>query len=84
MIGRWKSLKKGDRFIVLEIRDNGIGIPEDAKEKIFSMFERLNDDLEGTGVGLNIVYTIVHNYGGKIEVESEEGKGSTFRILFNC
>jgi signal transduction histidine kinase len=46
------------------------------------MFKRLHDHVEGTGVGLYIVKKIIDNMGGKIEVESSIGKGSTFKVYF--
>ncbi len=62
----------------IEIRDTGPGIPEDMREKIFEPFFSL--DPRGTGLGLSITRKIVELHGGKIEVESEEGKGSRFII----
>jgi PAS domain S-box-containing protein len=67
-------------LILLKVSDNGIGIKEDDKSKVFSIYSRLNKDIEGTGVGMAIVSRIVENNGGKIEIESAEGKGSTFLI----
>jgi signal transduction histidine kinase len=57
----------------------------DLKEgtKIFSMFKRLHDHVEGSGIGLYIVKRIVSNTGGMIEVESKVGNGSIFKIYFN-
>jgi two-component system, chemotaxis family, sensor kinase Cph1 len=62
------------------VRDNGIGIPPEYHERVFGMFERLHsrDRFPGTGLGLAIVKRIVESYGGRIWVESEAGKGSTF------
>jgi len=69
-------------YIVLTVTDNGLGMRAEDQSKIFSMFKRLHDHVEGTGIGLYIVKRIVENAGGKIEVESQEGKGTTFQVYF--
>ncbi len=69
-------------YVVLSIKDNGLGIKEGHKDKLFRMFKRFHTHVEGTGIGLYIVKRIVENNSGRIEVESEEGKGSVFRIYF--
>lgn len=66
--------------ILISISDNGLGISPENHSKIFQMFKRLHDHVEGTGIGLYIVKRIIENAGGKIEVSSEVGKGSTFKI----
>jgi len=67
--------------ILITVSDNGLGIPEQQKEKVFTMFKRYHTHVEGSGVGLYIVKRIIENAGGKIELESEVGKGSVFRIF---
>lgn len=64
------------------VKDNGIGIKKDYHEKIFQMFQRAPNQLreEGTGIGLSIVKKIVELNGGKVWLESEEGKGSQFFV----
>jgi light-regulated signal transduction histidine kinase (bacteriophytochrome) len=65
---------------ICHVKDNGIGLNMEYSNRIFQMFQRLNSNekYEGTGVGLAIVKKIVERHGGKVWVESEEGKGATF------
>ncbi|WP_017733995.1 sensor histidine kinase [Nafulsella turpanensis] len=74
--------EKVNDYVLLSVKDNGRGIEEDKQEVIFSRYTRLtdDDDVEGTGVGLFIVKRMVESGGGKIEVESSLGKGSTFKV----
>ena len=58
--------------------DNGVGIPKDAQERIFKMFQRLDKSYDGTGVGLTVVRKAVEKMGGKVGLESEPGRGSRF------
>ncbi|MEZ5043122.1 MAG: ATP-binding protein [Saprospiraceae bacterium] len=71
-----------DNGYVISIKDNGIGMDPQYKDKIFGMFSRLNnkDQFEGTGIGLATCRKIVTQHNGRIWVESEEGVGSTFFI----
>jgi signal transduction histidine kinase len=69
-----------DNYILLKVTDNGMGIKEEDKGKLFSIYERLHEDIEGTGVGLNIIRQIIDNNGGYIIIDSEVGKGSTFNV----
>lgn len=66
--------------VVAEVSDTGKGIPPELKEKIFDPF--FSTRHEGVGLGLSIVYRIVREHGGDIQVISEVGKGTTFRLIF--
>jgi PAS domain S-box-containing protein len=73
------DLKKG-LFACLSVHDNGQGIPKSQIQDIFEPFFTTKSVGEGTGLGLSMVHGAVTMHGGTIEVESHEGKGSTFRI----
>ena len=60
------------------VGDNGIGIAPEYQERVFGLFNKLDPKVEGTGIGLALVKRIVEVHGGRIWVESEAGKGSTF------
>jgi PAS domain S-box-containing protein len=67
---------------VLFVTDNGLGIEESKKDRIFDMFKRLHTHVEGSGIGLYMVKRIVENNGGRITVESRKESGSTFTVYF--
>lgn len=73
-----------DGFAIIEVSDTGIGIPPEHQARIFERFHRVDQarsrDRGGTGLGLAIVKHLVQVFNGQVEVESELGKGSTFRV----
>ncbi len=88
---KYRKLDNPETFITISIesdgahcsiafQDNGIGIDKTSLEKIFEMFYRASDQSEGSGLGLYIVKNAVDKLGGKVKVESELGKGTTFKI----
>jgi hypothetical protein len=74
----------GDEDITIGVSDSGIGIPPEEQDKIFESFRQLdsnsNRQYQGTGLGLALVKKIIEMHGGQIWVESESGKGSTFKF----
>ncbi len=69
-------------YYVLTVEDNGLGMNMRQEEKIFALFKRLHNHVEGTGIGLYMVKKMIENAGGRIEVESQVDVGSTFRVYF--
>ena len=69
-------------YTLLTVKDNGLGISKENQEKMYTMFKRFHNHVEGTGIGLYIVKRIMDNSGGKIEVESDVDQGSTFKLYF--
>ena len=80
------QVHRGDNCAVVEVSDNGIGIPEADKERIFERFYRVNKshskEVGGTGLGLSIVKHGMALHYGKIVLESEEGKGTCMKLYF--
>jgi two-component system NtrC family sensor kinase len=66
--------------VLIHIQDTGIGIPEEIRDKIFEAFFTTKQKVKGVGLGLSVCYGIIKDHGGKIKLESEEGKGTTFII----
>ncbi len=79
-------LKNANQKVVVEVHDQGYGIPKEAQGKIFDKFFRVTEDQNvrestGTGLGLSLVRQIVEMHGGRMELESEVGKGSVFSVI---
>ena len=64
------------------VRDWGPGVPEAYRQKVFELFQRLQSDKDGTGIGLALVKRVVEVHGGRVWVESSEGQGATFVLSF--
>jgi two-component system, NtrC family, sensor histidine kinase HydH len=74
------SVTDQDGMLSLEVRDDGVGIDGEAKERLFDAFFTTRS--HGTGIGLAVVKRIADDHGFPIEVESSKGSGATFRVLF--
>jgi len=71
--------------VTVEVKDRGPGIPEKEREKIFDKFyrgENVKNKTKGTGIGLYVAKTLIEAMGGVIGVETEDGNGSCFRVVF--
>lgn len=80
-----QKVVKGKCMVCIQVRDKGVGIPDDKKDLIFERFGQVDSSLtrqaEGTGIGLHLVKMLVKMMGGEITLESKVGVGSTFTIL---
>jgi signal transduction histidine kinase len=77
------TYQRHDQHHVLRVQDNGLGLDlTQGTDKLFGMFERLHDHVEGSGIGLYMVKKVVDNSGGRIEVTSQSGEGTTFTVFF--
>ena len=78
-------IEKGEPFLTIKVTDTGQGIPQEKLPHIFDRFYQTNDSStrqsEGSGIGLALVKELVHLLAGRVEVRSELGKGSTFKVL---
>ncbi len=73
-----------EKQVVIEIKDNGIGVEKDEQENIFSMFTKLHSKVDGTGLGLSLCKKIMEQHNGEIKFQSDgKGKGSTITLYFN-
>jgi len=71
----------GDYSVVMEVSDNGDGVPEQAREKIFQPFFTTSARGKGTGLGLSVSSQIIEEHRGRIELDSTMGEGTTFRVI---
>jgi len=78
------TTKKLDDVAEIRIKDNGCGIPEGVREKIFQPFFTTKPTGEGTGLGLSLSYDIItKGHNGKLDVQTKEGEGTEFIIHLN-
>ncbi len=78
VVRTWHDLDRD--AVVIEVTDDGPGVPEDVQSKIFDPFFTTKDVGKGTGLGLTVAYAIVEEHGGRLAVSSEPGPGATFRV----
>jgi len=78
----WISTSLKNSKVSISVRDNGPGIAEEVRDRLFDPFVTTKPPGKGTGLGLSICYGIVKRYDGEIRVESEKGKGAEFEVIF--
>lgn len=74
------TLKEENNWLILQVSDTGVGIPINKQGKVFERFYQIESQHIGSGIGLSLVQRLVDLHHGRIELESEEGKGSTFSV----
>jgi len=76
------TVRRENDYLVVDVKDNGLGIPKDKLQNIFEKYNRAHTEYKiyGYGIGLNYVKTIVEKHGGTISVKSKEGEGSEFTV----
>ena len=75
------GMEIAETYLVLRVRDTGIGIRPEDQDRIFSEFEQVGGNREGTGLGLALTKKLVEHHGGRIAVASQEGQGSVFTVV---
>ncbi len=73
---------ESSKYTCVEVSDTGVGIDEDTRQRLFEPFFTTKEKGKGTGLGLPVVYGVVKNHRGFIDIESEKGKGTTFYVYF--
>lgn len=77
------DVQENDGKVNLSVKDNGLGIPADKQDKLFTMFKRFHNHVEGSGIGLFLVKRMVEKAGGTIKVASKVDQGTIFSIALN-
>ncbi|NDK55665.1 sensor histidine kinase [Pontibacter fetidus] len=73
---------RSEQGMVLKVKDNGLGISKQNQAQLYTMFKRFHSHVDGSGIGLYITKRIIDNAGGSIEINSDEGEGTEFRVYF--
>jgi PAS domain S-box-containing protein len=79
-----RAERLADNTVVLQVRDNGLGLSESQQQRLFQVFQRLHTHVEGTGVGLYMIKRLIEAAGGQITVYSALGVGTTFTVTFRA
>jgi len=81
---RISGRRRGESSVEISVTDNGAGMSEQILDRLFTPFFTSKPPSQGTGLGLSICKRIVDSYGGQLEVESQAGVGSTFRVILSA
>ena len=75
---------RGKDHVIISVKDNGIGIDKNKQDAVFSKYFRVQNEIEGSGIGLYLVKEIITNTGGKISLKSQLGKGAEFKVYLKA
>lgn len=76
------QIRQSEKEFILEVKDFGVGMSQEQLTRLFTKYEKHDDQYAGQGIGLYMVYELVKHFNGTVEIESMLGKGTTVQVRF--